>query len=78
MWRTRGPGGSELKFQEIRRVSFFNRTSYKKKARINTKSNFAFIKILDETNVNVASANNVVEVEFLPGGFVSLDFGVYE
>lgn len=77
-WRTRIPGPAEMSYEEIRRLSLFNPTSYKKKTHINSRKNFAFLKIIDETNAKINSGSMGIEIEILPGGSVSLDFGYFE
>lgn len=78
LWRSRSSNTYELNYEEIRRVSFYNPTSYKKKAQVITSSNFAFLKTIDQINGQVKSTPMGVDIELLPGGSVSLDFGFYE
>lgn len=77
-WKNRVSNTYELDYEEIRRVSFYNPTSYKKKVHIVSSKNFAFLKSVDEQNVNVKSTPIGIDVDLLPGGAVSLDFGYYE
>lgn len=77
-WKHRGSNTYELDYEEIRRVSFYNPTSYKKKVHIVSSKNFAFLKTVDEQNVNVKSTPIGIDVELLPSGAVSLDFGYFE
>lgn len=78
-WRSRGSNTYELNYEQIRRVSFYNPTSYKKKAKIlTTGGNFAFLKSIDQTHASVQSMPVGISLELLPGGSVSLDFGYYE
>jgi hypothetical protein len=76
-WRTRPSTTNELKFEEVRRLSLYNPTSYRKKVRVNLSKNFVIYKVLDEINVIVQTFPNEVEVELLPEGSVILDFGVF-
>lgn len=76
-WRTRGSSTSELNYEEVRRVSIYNPTSYKKKFRLKFAKNFALLKIIDEINSNVTSQPHEVTGELLPDGSVSVDFGVF-
>lgn len=76
-WRTRTSSPSELNYEEIRRVSFYNPTSYKQKIQIKMAKNFALMKVLDENNVHIQSSPNEQNIEMLPGGVISMDFGVY-
>lgn len=77
-WRSRSTNTYELNYEEIRRVSFYNPTSYKKKAKVITNKNFAFLKTIDEINTNVKSTPVGVDIEIMPSGSISLDFGFYE
>ena len=77
LWKTRNISTSELKFEEVRRLSLYNLSSYKKKIKIPQTKNFALLKILDEINVNVSNLGQELLIEFLPDSHVSLDFGVY-
>ncbi len=76
-WRTRASRTTELKFEEIRRLSLYNPTSYKKKVRMKFTKNFVVYKVLDETNTVVQSYPQEVDVELLPDGSVVIDFGVF-
>ena len=77
-WRTRHPYSNELKFDSIRRVSFYNPTSYKKKVKIHSVKNFAFLKIIEKYLAELKSSPLGVEVHILPGGTASLDYGYFE
>ena len=77
-WKHRVSNTYELDYEEIRRVSLYNPTSYKKKVHIVSSKNFAFLKSVDEQNVNVKSTPIGIDVELLPSGAVSLDFGYFE
>lgn len=76
-WRTRPSSTNELKFEEIRRLSLYNPTSYRKKIRMNLHKNFVVYKVLDEINVIVQTFPNELEVELSPEGSVIIDFGVF-
>jgi len=76
-WQTRNISTAELNFEEVRRVSFYNLSSYKKKIKVPHVKNFALVKIQDEKNVNVSNWSQETEVELLPDGHISMDFGVY-
>jgi hypothetical protein len=78
LWKSRCSNTYELDYEEIRRVSFYNPTSYKKKAQVLTTNNFAFLKTIDQIHGNVKSTPVGIDIELLPGGSVSLDFGFYE
>jgi hypothetical protein len=76
-WRTRPSTTNELKFEEVRRLSLYNPTSYRKKVRLSLNKNFVIYKVIDEINVIVQTYPNEVEVELSPEGSVILDFGVF-
>lgn len=78
LWKARLSNTLELDYEQIRRVSFYNPTSYKKKAQIHSKKHFAFLKVIDEINSHVKSTPVGIEIDLLPGGSVSLDYGHYE
>ena len=77
LWKTRTPMKNELKFEEVRRVYFYNPTSYKKRVKLNWAKNFALLKINEEINSKVQHEPNQSVIEFLPMGSVSIDFGVF-
>lgn len=76
-WRTRPSSTNELKFEEVRRLSLYNPTSYRKKIKMNLSKNFVVYKVLDETNVIVQTFPNEVDIELSPEGSVIVDFGVF-
>ncbi|MCO4754265.1 MAG: beta-galactosidase [Bacteriovoracaceae bacterium] len=78
LWYSRASNAYELDYEEIRRVSVYNTTSYKKKARIVGAKNFAFLKTVDQRNVEIKSTPLGIDIQMLPGASVSLDFGFYE
>lgn len=78
LWKSRASNPYELSYEEIRRVSFYNPSSYKKKAQIYSSKNFAFLKTIDEIHAKVKSSPIGIDIEISPGGSVSLDFGYYE
>ncbi len=77
-WKARSSNTYELNFEEIRRVSFYNPTSYKKKVLIKSSKNFAFVKHLNEMNSEVKSTPLGIDIYMLPGGSVTLDFGYFD
>ncbi len=77
-WKYRLSNSYELNYQEIRRVHFYNPTSYKKKVHIISSKNFAFIKSLDQNKSEIQSTPIGIDLLLLPGGSMSLDFGYFE
>jgi hypothetical protein len=76
-WRTRPSSTNELKFEEVRRLSLYNPTSYRKKIKMNLSKNFVVYKVLDEINVIVQTFPNELDIELSPEGSVIVDFGVF-
>lgn len=76
-WRTRPSSLNELKFEEVRRLSLYNPTSYRKKIKLNLTKNFVVYKVLDEINSIVQTYPNEIEIELSPEGSVIVDFGVF-
>lgn len=76
-WRTRPSSTNELKFEEVRRLSLYNPTSYRKKIKMNLSKNFVVYKVLDEMNVIVQTFPNELDIELSPEGSVIVDFGVF-
>ena len=78
MWKHRSSNTYELNYEEIRRVSLYNPTSYKKKSTILSSKNYAFLKTVDEINAQVKSTPIGVDIDLMPGASISLDFGYFE
>lgn len=76
-WRTRPSSANELRFEEVRRLSLYNPTSYRKKIKMNLTKNFVVYKVIDEINVIVQTYPNELEIELSPEGSVIVDFGVF-
>lgn len=76
-WRTRPSSANELKFEEVRRLSLYNPTSYRKKIKMSLSKNFVVYKVIDEINVIVQTYPNEIEIELSPEGSVIVDFGVF-
>lgn len=76
-WRRRSTSANELSYEEVRRLSFYNSTSYKKKLNFQVPKNFVLVRVIDQINVKVETTSHVVQVEMLPGASVSFDFGIY-
>lgn len=77
-WKFRTPKMNEMNYEQIRRISFYNPTQFKKRAKIIGDKNFALIKIIDEVQSVVRPSTIGVDVEVGPYGSVSLDFGYFE
>ena len=76
-WKYRETHSLDLNFEEIRRLSVYNPTSYKKKMKVYLEKNFSLIKLLDQGGVQVSTQPYQIEIKLSPGGFLSLDLGVY-
>ena len=78
LWRIRASNPHELSYLDVRRVNFYNPTSYKKQVVIRTHKHFAFMKMIDPVKAEAKSTPEGVVVELLPNGKIALDFGHYE
>jgi hypothetical protein len=78
LWRIRATSSHELNYLDVRRVNFYNPTSYKKSVMVLTQKKFAFMKVIDPIHATAKMTNEGVEVELLPNGKLALDFGHYE
>jgi hypothetical protein len=76
-WRTRTAMSNELKYEEVRRLSLYNPSSYKRRLQLSPPKNFSLLKIIDEQHASVTSRPSEVDIELLPGASLSLDFGVF-
>lgn len=78
MWKRRDCLAGELNYLDVRRVSFYNPTSYKKHVKLQTQNRFAFMRLIDPQKASAKSSAQVIDVELLPQGRISLDFGHFE
>lgn len=78
LWRIRATSPHELNYLDVRRVNFYNPTSYKKSVMVQTRKKFAFMKVIDPLHASAKTTPDGVEVELLPNGKLALDFGHYE
>lgn len=78
LWRIRATSPHELNYVDVRRVNFYNPTSYKKSVMVHTQKKFAFMKVIDPLHATAKTTPDGVEVELLPNGKLALDFGHYE
>lgn len=78
LWKRRECSTDELNYLDVRRVSFYNPTSYKKHVKLQTQNKFAFMRMIDPQKANAKSSAQVIDVELLPQGRISLDFGHFE
>lgn len=77
LWRTRAASAHELNYEEVRRLSLYNPSSYKKKVVLKHPKNFALMKVIDPIHADVKPGQEQLEMALLPEGSVSLDFGVF-
>lgn len=77
-WKTRQASSLELDYGEIRRLSIYNPTSYKKKVRLFSNKNFALLKVVDSERSDINSTPVGLDLKLQPGGSLSLDFGYFE
>jgi hypothetical protein len=78
LWRIRSTSPHELNYLDVRRVNFYNPTSYKKSIIVQTQKRFAFMKLIDPLHATAKTTPEGVEIELLPNGKLALDFGHYE
>jgi hypothetical protein len=78
LWRIRATSPHELNYLDVRRVNFYNPTSYKKSVVVHTQKKFAFMKVIDPLHATAKTTPEGVEIELLPNGKLALDFGHYE
>lgn len=78
MWKRRDCSSDELNYHDVRRVSLYNPTSYKKHVKLQTLNKFAFMRMIDPQKASAKSSAQVIDVELLPQGRISLDFGHFE
>lgn len=78
LWRIRATSPHELNYLDVRRVNFYNPTSYKKMVSIHTQKKFAFMKVIDPLHALAKTTTEGVEIELLPNGKLGLEFGHYE
>jgi hypothetical protein len=76
-WRERGCNTNELNYEEVRRMDLYNPSSYKKKMKFSIPDNFRLLKVVDEEKVTFQHGQKEIEIDFLPEGSLSLDFGVF-
>jgi hypothetical protein len=76
-WRTRPANTNELSYEEVRRLTLVNTTSYRKKLEIELKKNFVIKKVVGEEKVNVEHKGNQLNLDVMPGGKISIDMGVF-
>jgi hypothetical protein len=77
-WKRRFSTNHQLDFEQVRRLSVYNPSSYKKKMKVHSHKNFSFLKSIDEHNVNLSSKQDGVSVELKPGGSVSIEYGFFD
>lgn len=77
IWQTRASSMKELSYEEIRRLSLYNPSSYKKKYMLKLPKTFAFLKVIDPHHAQVDPTPHQLEISLMPDGCVSLDFGVF-
>lgn len=76
-WRVRNSMGQELKFEEVRKLSLFNTSSYKKNLVIQLPKSFVLSKSMVNAPNTIKTKPGVVEVEIVPHQNISLEFGVF-
>ncbi|MFG1494710.1 hypothetical protein [Halobacteriovorax sp. ZH4_bin.1] len=75
-WQERAIASSDLKYDKVKRISFFNPSSYKQKLNIKYPSEYVFQKMIDQNHVEINNTPHEIELSFMPKGSISLDFGI--
>lgn len=78
LWSIRATGPNDLSYLDVRRLSIYNPTSYKKQVTVKTNKHFAFMRMTDPTRATAKTTPVGVDIELLPHGRIALDFGHYE
>ena len=75
-WRSRSAKPNEMNFDEVRRLSLYNMSDYKKEYSLKIQDGFYLLKSVDKKNVNMEKINDLIVMNFYPKSSISLDFGV--
>ncbi len=76
-WQIKYHDSRELNYEEIRRLNLYNSTSYKQKVTAEIPSGpLALLQFVDDLRVNIKGHLSIINLEFLPEGRLSIDFGV--
>ena len=68
-----------MDFDEIRRLSFYNVSDYKRNINLKIEDGFYLLKSVDNQDVEVDKVDDEMKLIFSPKSSISLDFGiVYE
>ena len=79
VWRKRQIKSSELDFEEVRRINFFNPYSETKEVNIKASERFFLLKVVDEDCATISrQSDRGMAVSLLPKGSVGIDFGVVD
>ena len=76
LWLSRSADHREMSYEEIRRLSIYNPSSYKKKITLEVPSQFKLLKVVDEHLASFTHSPKEIQLELLPEGSLSFDFGV--
>ncbi len=76
-WSRRLPRGGELDYEEIRRLSLYNFSSYKKSPELCLPKTYSLLRVLDCQHCEVVSKGQQISLVMLPKAQVSLDVGRY-
>jgi hypothetical protein len=76
-WKIRAANSHELSYLDVRRLSLYNPTSYKRQVKVSGENSFAFMRMVDPVKASAKSSPHAVEIELLPQGRIALDFGRY-
>ena len=75
-WRSRLAKPFEMNFDEVRRLSIYNVTDYKKEISFELLEHFFLLKTVDQQNVEMVKSDKKIKITFSPKSSLSLDFGI--
>ena len=75
-WRRRMTKPTEMDFAEIRRLSLYNISDYKREITLKMNDGFYLLKSVDKQNVSLEKEDHVIKMNFSPKSSISLDFGI--
>ena len=76
-WQIKQYDSQEPNYEEIRRLNLYNSTSYKQKLAVEIPlGSLALLQFVNDVRVDIKKHFSTINLEFLPEGRLSIDFGV--
>ena len=76
-WQIKSCSSQELSYKEIRRLHLYNSSGHKTKTIIEIPvDSLVLLRFVDDARVHINRHLSIIELEFLPEGHLSMDFGV--